>query len=348
MFNPMNSFSRKRSKHVKEGTRQRRLRFEQFEDRCMLSISADIVFIVDESGTELNTHSQEWLANLVIGVDANSDGDRTDLGDTLSFAEQLDAAGVDDIRYGLVGFGEAINAGDPDKSTDDIVRFAHTQLMVPGDSTSLFLNPAGPDGNLGTADDVSTGTFNTLFSTNLEQQGADTTEDGWDSLEHVIAEYDFRIGAVPMIVLVQGDQGRLGINNTLTHSGLLSALHSKNVVLNSVIAGQLLVNGSVPTQNPSEPLSQPPGADFEWAPIFNLSPYEDPNTNWFDEVYLLGVEADSVNGVQDGRHDYHWVDTDPTTVSGPTHTFSDSLQISFDGSNTGATGMVGTGFFIAA
>jgi hypothetical protein len=65
---------------------------------------------------------------------------------------------------------------------------------------------------------------------NLESDGS--REDGWDAIDHAIAEYDIRDGAVPVYVLVQNDEGRLGdpnfshINATLTRDGILAALKS--------------------------------------------------------------------------------------------------------------------------
>src|SRR3989304_3734301 len=69
----------------------------------------------------------------------------------------------------------------------------------------------------------------------LEGTGGDG-EDGWDAIDHAVAEYDFRPGAVPVFVLVQNDQGRIagsgfdGVNNTLIHDGILAALKSKNAL----------------------------------------------------------------------------------------------------------------------
>jgi hypothetical protein len=56
---------------------------------------------------------------------------------------------------------------------------------------------------------------------------------------------------------------------------------------------------------------------------------------------VLGVEANKYDG---GPHDFHWVDTNTVNstsdVAGTTT--ADTLQISFNGSNTGLSGMVGT------
>jgi len=302
----------------------------------MLATMADIVFVVDESGSDTNTNTQEWLAELVVG------------GDTLSLAEQLQAQGIDDVRFGLVGLGEGSSNGLT--GTDerfDVPRYAHSQLMISGGSSSLFIDPAGPNGTLRDSDDVSAATFRTVFDSNLADVGSGKTEDGWDALEHVVAEYDFRDGAVPVVVLVQNDQGRLDVNDTLTHRGVLAALQSKNVVLNSVVAGELFVNGEPigpGDPDPSEPLSNPTDAEFDWAPIFDLAQYETASGD-FTDLYVLGVESDAADGVADRQHDFLWYDTNTanTTADVPTTTTSDALQISFNGSNTGATGMVGSG-----
>ena len=118
-------------------------------------------------------------------------------------------------------------------------------------------------------------------------------------------------------MLVQNEEGRFpsDVNNTLTHEGILAALKSKNVTLHSLVVGG-------------------------GAPLFDLSPYEITPGD-FDDISILGVEA-SKSG--NGQHDYHAFDTATSTVpSTLPATQADSLQISFNGSNTGATGMVGSG-----
>ena len=189
------------------------------------------------------------------------------------------------------------------------------------------------------------------MNNDLAELGAGPTEDGWDAIEHAIAEYDFREGSVPVIVLVQGDQGRTILNDTLTRTGILAALQSKNAILNSILAGQLLADGEPPTGFVDEPLlfrdgsnqSDPPldpQPIASWAPIFDLATY-----GLNEDIYVLGVEADSADGVRDWTHDFHWFDTDTinTTTDVPVATAADALQVSYNGSNTGATGMVGTG-----
>ena len=81
-------------RNTKSKNHNRKLRFEQCEDRRMLAgIQADIVFIADESN-EASAFSHDWL-EVVIGR----------LEDP-SYDNSLASNGIDDIRYGLVGFGD--------------------------------------------------------------------------------------------------------------------------------------------------------------------------------------------------------------------------------------------------
>jgi hypothetical protein len=84
------------------------LKFEALEDRRMLAIMADIVFLVDESGSGNQTSTQEWLQQVITG-DLINDGD--DVQDMPSFFDQLAAKSIDDVRYGIVGFGQLNNYG---------------------------------------------------------------------------------------------------------------------------------------------------------------------------------------------------------------------------------------------
>ena len=182
----------------------------------MLAAMADIVFLVDESGSEQNTHTQDWLATIVDDLAARLQADQID------------------VRYGLVGFGEGL---PPEGETS---RFAHTQLLGP----------------TGSKDEWTTSEAELISAINndLAELGTGPSEDGWDAVEHAIAEYDFRDKAVPMVVLVQGDQGRTILNETLTRPGILAALQSKNVILNSIVAGELLADGEPPSGAVLEPL----------------------------------------------------------------------------------------------
>ncbi len=123
------------------------------------------------------------------------------------------------------------------------------------------------------------------------------------------------------------------------------------MILNSIVAGQLLADGEPPTgfvdepllfrdgPNSSDPLLDPQPV-ASWAPIFDLAAY-----GLQEDIYVLGVEADSADGGRDRTHDFHWFDTDTinTTTDVPVATTADAPQISYNGSNTGATGMVGSG-----
>ena len=83
--------------------------------------------------------------------------------------------------------------------------------------------------------------------------------------------------------------------------------------------------------------------DFDWEPLFDLSPYE-ISAEDFDGQRILGVEADAADGVVDGQHDYHLIaeGTGAVITAQPAAQFS-TPPISYCGSNTGATGMVAIG-----
>ena len=285
---------RRRASSTQQSYNGRRLlRHESLEDRRMLATQADIVFLVDESSsdtTNTNESIQEWLRALVTGdVDNN---DTLGLGE-VSLATKLANDGIDDVRYGLVGFGQF--------DRDSVPRHAHSQLF--GSSTdSLFGDPtsatmSGPNDPF-----VNTAALNLIFGTdvdtqdptdgNLTQFGGD--EDGWDAIEHAIAEYDIRDGSVPVFVLVQNDEGRINLNSALERPGILAALRSKNAILNVIV--------------PGESHEFPQGSNsYVHDPLFVVQgapPGE----------YILGVEADQADGVVDQMHDYYGiVGTTPTT-----------------------------------
>ena len=192
-------FFRKRSRQ--SSILHRNLCFERCEDRRMLDAKADIIFLVDESGSENDAQTQQWLSALVTG-DNNADNTK----DVNSLTEELNSAEITDVRYGLVGFGQ-------DFANTTTNRYAHSQLWVSGNN-SLFGDPSV----------LTTTQFNTAFG-ELEEEGGD--EDGWDAIEHAIAEYEIRPGAVPVFVLLQNDEGRVELNETLTRPGIEAALASK-------------------------------------------------------------------------------------------------------------------------
>jgi hypothetical protein len=210
----------------------------------------------------------------------------------------LAANGVN-ARYGLVGFGE-------------LGRFSHSQLVDPdtGKTNNARL--------FGTAADMVTA-FDNLAVTG-------SIEDGWDAIDHAIAEYDFDDGVVPVFVLVQNDEGRFSLNTTLTHDGVLAALQSKNVILNTLTVGKRIGTDST-------------GAPNEWARLFDMSPH-----GLHTDLRVLGVEADSTDASPDGQHEYHSIDDGTTSgTQEEAATTAEAIQVSFNGSNTGATGMVGSG-----
>lgn len=94
----------------------RRLRYELLEDRRMLAVMADVVFLVDNSSSD-GQLTARWLKALVIG-----DSDNDDIKDTDNLSERLGARGITDVRYGLVAFGEQ-------SQLDSSFRFAHSYLV---------------------------------------------------------------------------------------------------------------------------------------------------------------------------------------------------------------------------
>ena len=218
----------------------------------LTGLKADVVFLVDESSSQLSPDNQAWLAALVTG-DVNGDGNNSGPPvDTMSLAEKLRDDGIDDVRYGLVGFGEFDQNDNP--------RYAQSQLFdfTTGDPDSLFGDPTAPQS--GPHDPlVDTSDLNTIFDTNLRERGG--IEDGWDALEHAIAEYRLREGAVPIFVLVQGEEGRIPLNDTLTRDGVLAALKSKNAILDVMVVGDNVINFNGTAAN-------------DWEPLFDLSSFE--------------------------------------------------------------------------
>ena len=208
--------------------------------------------MIDESASGDNVNTKEWIGSIVDDLDAS-----------------LRGRGVD-VRYGLVGIGD-IDEGLP--------RFAHSQLVdfnpAPGKTAFERLYSSGNH-----LTDIQTAIAA------LDEDGG--LEDGWDAIDHAIAEYDFRAGAVPVFVLVQNEEGRIELNNSLTRDGVLASLRSKGVILNAMTAG----TGFQISNDP---------------PVFDLSRY-----GLSSEIRVLGVEADLSDGdfLPDGRHTYRWVDTD--------------------------------------
>lgn len=223
---------------------QSALRFERLEDRRLLAmdVKADIVFVVDESGSESGI-LHTWLTNSLAPQLENND-----------FAQSLRRQKITDIKYGVIGFS------GPSAS---------------GAANSYVVNQSG----LTRVDKLSGRNTPTQLVTalgNLTDIDGDN-EDGWDGLEHAIAEFPFRDGAVPVVILVQNEQGRVFGNRALTYEGIAAALQSKNVLLNSMVVGDV-------------------ATDIEsdlWAAhdLFDLSSYE-ITSGAFSGVRVMGVEAD--------------------------------------------------------
>ncbi len=122
----------------------------------------------------------------------------------------LAAAGVTNRRYGLVGFGDASN------------EFAHTHLVDPTDTNQDGEKFFGSAAQLATA------------TSKLKADGLH--EDGWDAIEHTVAEYNFNPGAAVMFVLIQNTDGRWRDNLvSWTREGILETLKSQNVTLCSIV-----------------------------------------------------------------------------------------------------------------
>ena len=119
-------------------------------------------------------------------------------------------------------------------------------------------------------------------------------EDGWDAIEHTVAEYDFREGAKPVFILVQSDDSRLIANDTLSLSGIQSTLGSVNATLHVVTPGAL----DLTTLNDNH----------DWFELFDIN-------STTDNERVLGVEAD-VDG--DGNHNAIVFDTLANAVALPT------------------------------
>jgi hypothetical protein len=168
--------------------------------------AADVVFLVDSSFSADGFFTREWLDSVVEELD----------GTLRSAINNID------VRYGLVAFGQ-----------QDVVsaehRAAHSQVVDVNGAGTVFQRLWSETDHL---TDLQTAIGNLIVNGGVE--------DGWDAIDHAIAEYDFRPGAVPVFVLVQSNEGRsifdadgqtIVQNGTLTHEGVLAALESKNVIL---------------------------------------------------------------------------------------------------------------------
>ena len=206
----------------------KRLRIEHLECRAMLSASADIVFLFDESGSSMNEETTHGFAETLPWLKEN--------------IEEIDTAlrlqGVTDLRYGLVSYGGIELSG-----------YGHSFLVDAGNGSAsdrLFSeSTAGNPAARATEHVIEIGT---AFTNIHPDRSAPSLEDGWDAIEHAVSEYDFRDGAVPIFVLIQSDEGLVRTNNSLTREGTLASMSSSNVILNVLVPGQASnMSGDDPT-----------------------------------------------------------------------------------------------------
>jgi hypothetical protein len=190
-----------------------------------------------------------------------------------------------DARFGLVGFGE-----------DQIQQYAHSHLIDTN-------NDSNGDSLFGTAAQFSI----TAAAINDSLGG---TEDGWDAIEHAIAEYNFREGAAVVFVLIQNGTGRNYLNTTLTNTGVLAALESYNVSLVSVVEAPF---------------------DFNLGePVFGV---ETPSRDGDQDVtthtaYVAGVGANYATTTFDD--DLHSINGAPAEDGSPGDTDNDYVRLAWD------------------
>ena len=147
-----------------------------------VNTKANVVFIVDESGSMRG--EQAFLKDTV--VDALDSG--------------LNAAGVTDRKYGVVGYGRSSFGGGP--GAQDL----GSGLMSATDTKTAM------------------GSF----------QISGGTEDGWQAIDFALNNFTFTPGAAVNFVLVT-DEDRDNIDSTLSFSGIESALTSRKIVLNAIV-----------------------------------------------------------------------------------------------------------------
>ncbi len=250
-------------------TASRLMRLESLEDRRMLSAEADIVFLVDKSMS--STEEYTWIGDMVSKEDGLDDYLTDPLRDI-------------DPRYGLIGFGDTGETG--------ALGYGFSHVLDAGD-----MYPVGnPDGDLlfGDASQLD------AIVNNLNKSGSD--ERVWDSIEHAIAEYEFREGAAVIFVAFRrSDSGTPFAGNSpehgavQTHEGILAAMQSYNATLNTVVQ-----------------------ATFDSA-MFG------------PDGFVLGVEADETDGDTNGEHIAHvvnGVEVDQLIIP-------HFLEVSHDGTNSG-------------
>lgn len=161
-------------------------------------VAADVVFLVDESGSMSTEHA--WIPGMVSALDS-----------------QLQAAGVgtgtEQNRYALVGFG-ALSSAD----------LFHSGLGLTSNQEP-HKHPVG-GGDFGTASALGTA------AGGLVTYGG--TEDGWRAIDFALNNYTYRTDAAINFILIT-DEDRDNTQASLTYSGLLTDLTSAGVLLNSVV-----------------------------------------------------------------------------------------------------------------
>jgi hypothetical protein len=147
--------------------------------------SADIVFIVDESGSM--SGEQAFLEDIISDLDAG-----------------LATAGITTRNYGVVGYGGGVGVGPaPRDVVSDFTSGSSTELT---DQTTA-------EGALGSL------TLGGGF------------EDGWEAIDFAL-NYNFTGDAINFILAT--DEDRDNNDAALTEGGVLSALNSNGVTLNTI------------------------------------------------------------------------------------------------------------------
>lgn len=155
--------------------------------------TSDTIVIIDESGSM--SGEQAWIQNMIQALDI-----------------ELQAAGVTNNRYGLVGFGSRGRTGDA----------LGRSLNV---GSGLFGNATE---------------FATSASSNLLTNGS--FEDGYSGIDYALNNYTFRNGAAKNIIFVT-DEDRDNGNSALSFSSTLSSLQSGGYLFNSVLNNKFSGDG---------------------------------------------------------------------------------------------------------
>ncbi len=161
-------------------------------------VAADVVFLVDESGSMSTEHA--WIPGMVSALDS-----------------QLQAAGVgtgtEQNRYALVGFG-ALSSADP----------FHSGLGLTSNQEP-HKHPVG-GGDFGTASALGTAAGGLVTYGGLE--------DGWRAIDFALNNYTYRANAAINFVLIT-DEDRDNTLASLSYNGVLAEMVNAGVLLNSVV-----------------------------------------------------------------------------------------------------------------